>query len=239
MAGHSKWAQIKRQKGINDTKKGNTFAKLSRMITLSVLEGGGPDPALNVKLRLALEKAKYENMPKETIERAVEKGSGPSQESLQEIVYEAFGPGGTVMLIKAATDNPNRAIGFIRNVLDRNGGKIGSLGSVGYLFEKTGTVAFTRTSNAMDQVLLFSDSIGANDILETETEIIVYFPFEQLGKIKDSIPPELHQQGTAEEEYRPLNPVLLSQSDKDAVITLMQALEELDDVQEVFTNAQL
>src|SRR5438132_496161 len=131
MSGHSKWSKIKRQKEVTDKVKGAAFAKLSRIITLAVIEGGGiPDPVNNVRLRLSIEKAKALNMPKENITRAIEKGAGPHKLELKEVVYEAFAPHGISVIIVATTDNSNRTFAEIRTILERNGGKMGTQGSV-------------------------------------------------------------------------------------------------------------
>jgi YebC/PmpR family DNA-binding regulatory protein len=236
MAGHSKWAQIKRQKGINDQKRGAVFAKLSKAITLAVVEGGGiADPDLNVKLRVAMEKAKYAEMPKETIQRAVEKGMGPGASALREILYEAFGQGGSAFLIKTATDNPNRTVADLRTVLDRNGGKIGAPGSVTYLFERCGAVTFS-TTDQMEEILAFAESCGASDIAEEGDTVTVYVPFGELGKIKDR-PGSVHPERPPDEEYRPLAIVIAAnEAEEDAIAGLVAAIEELDDVQQVYTN---
>lgn len=143
MSGHSKWSKIKREKQAKDKQKGNIFSKLSRLITLAVIEGGGiTDPENNIKLRLAIEKAKNLNLPKENIERAIEKGTGPESQELKEVVYEAFGPEGVSLIILATTDNMNRTLSEIRNVLELHGGKLGTQGSVLHLFKKSGLSTF-------------------------------------------------------------------------------------------------
>ena len=138
MAGHSKWANIKHKKAVNDSRKAVVFSKLARLITLAVTSGGGnPDPASNIKLRIAVERARAENMPKLNIDRAIEKAAGPDGASLKEIVYEAFGPGGVGMLIVATTDNPNRTNSVVRMVLDKHGAKMAGVNSVAYMFAKS------------------------------------------------------------------------------------------------------
>lgn len=181
MAGHSKWAQIKRKKGIKDQEKGTVFTKLSKLITLAVSEGASiTDPDRNIKLRLALEKAKAANMPKDTIERAIQKGAGPEKDALKEVIYEGFGPEGSGFIVHATTDNSNRTSSEVRYVFDRNGGKLGVPGSLQYMF------AIERSPEFM---------------------------------------------------CTPLFPVVLKEEKSgDMVISLMTALEQLDDVQDVFTN---
>ncbi len=143
MSGHSKWSKIKREKQTKDKQKGNVFSKLSRLITLAVIEGGGlTDRENNLKLRLAIEKAKKFNLPKENIERAIEKGTRPESQQLKAVTYEAFGPGGISLIILVTTDNMNRMLSEIKNVLESHGGKLGAQGSVMYLFKKSGLSTF-------------------------------------------------------------------------------------------------
>lgn len=182
MAGHSKWAQIKRKKGIKDQEKGTVFTKLSKLITLAVAEGASvTDPDRNIKLRLAVEKAKAANMPKDTIDRAILKGSGPQKNLLKEVVYEGFGPEGTGFIVHATTDNSNRTISEVRNVFDRNGGKLGVSGSLQYLFKIEHTPAFTcmplfpvlvtREKSAEDVVTLMSRLEALDDVHQVFTNV--------------------------------------------------------------------
>lgn len=238
MAGHSKWANIKRKKGIIDQKRGAVFAKLSRLITIAVIEGGGVgDPDANVRLRLMIEKARYENMPKENIQRAIDKGMGPNREQLIAVMYEGFGPGGTAILIKATTDNTNRTLAELRNMMERNGGKLGSAGTVNYLFEHCASASFLTADNSIDDVFAFAEKVDASDIVEEEDIVIVYFPFDQLGKIKDYIG-SLKPIQAPDEEYKPVSEVqIASQQEEEQLQNLIDLLENHDDVQSVYTNA--
>ncbi|NTU73365.1 YebC/PmpR family DNA-binding transcriptional regulator [Candidatus Roizmanbacteria bacterium] len=237
MSGHSKWANIKRNKEANDKVKGNIFAKLSRAIILSVSEGGGiPDPDLNVQLRLAVEKAKQYNMPKENIQRAIEKASGPEKTMLKEVQYEAFGPGGTALLILAATDNGNRTFSEVRNTVEMNGGKMGGQGAVNYLFVKGAAIQFGREVNQEEDVFVFAEQGHALDFDEDEEFYYVFLPFQELGKLKETS----HLKGNAPEiEFRPSTYLSLSSEDSEKLQKLIGAIEDLDDVQNVFTNAEL
>lgn len=229
MAGHSRWANIKRKKGVNDRKKSGVFTKLSRNITIAVIEGGGMTTAENnVRLRLAIDKAKAANMPGETINRAIDKGAGVDKSILQEVVYEAFGPHGSTFVIPSATDNTNRSIAEIRLIIERNGGKLASPGAVNYLFEKMGVVRISAGSRTMESILELADSIQATDIIEGDEETEVYFPYEQLGKIEES---------GAEEIYKPLLPVKLNtRQEEEDVIALMELIDDHEDVQQLFSN---
>ena len=239
MAGHSKWANIKRKKEANDSVRAKIFAKLSRQITMAVHEGGGmPDPEFNVKLRLAIEKAKQSNMPKDNIQRAVEKGSGAEGANLKTVQYEGFGPGGVALIINGSTDNSNRTAAEVRNMLDRNGGKLGSQGSVGYLFEQVGYINFDAQLYSEEELLGFADKINAIDFEEDGRVMHIYFPFDKLGEVKTYIGNLAPLQGP-EETYRALSTINIDKNEEDKLIHLIELLEDLDDIEEVFTNAEL
>lgn len=228
MSGHSKWANIKRQKEVKDMARGNIFSKLSRAITLAVIEGGGiTDPAGNVKLRLAIEKAKQFNMPKDNIQKAIDRGAGPSKNQLKEVIYEGFGPHGIVIIIQSTTDNPNRTLSEIRNVLEKHGGKLGNQGAVSYLFQKCSSIVIEKTKASQNQVFELAEKIDGFDIEENERSFTVYFPYENLGKA-----------GEAEVDYKPTTLIKIENENKTkTILSLVEALEQLDDVQRVFTNS--
>jgi YebC/PmpR family DNA-binding regulatory protein len=235
MSGHSKWANIKRKKEAQDKIRGNVFSKLSRIVTLAVIEGGGiTDPQHNVKLRLAVEKAKQANMPKDNIQRAIERGAGPNKDQLKEMVYEAFAPGGVSLLILASTDNPNRTLAEIRTVLDKSGGKIGAQGSVSYLFEKCGLVVLDKNSIDEEKAFQLADQIGALDFHSDELDYSIYIPFEQIGRAKE-IFKDYHLK-ELETLYRPRMTVNIEPDKVVLVENLIIALESLDDVHKVFSN---
>ncbi len=238
MSGHSKWANIKRQKQATDLVRGNVFSKLSRAITLAVLEGGGmTDPEHNVKLRLAIEKAKQANMPKDNVNRAIEKGVGPDKATLKEVVYEAFAHSGIALIILATSDNVNRTLSEIRNTLEQYGAKIASGGSITYLFRKCALIIFRKIDVDEEQVLSFAQKINAFDIDTDETHYDIYFPFENLGKLKEYIGDLRYE--TAEIDYKPTSTVALpAEADIKKVTVLIDALESLDDVHKVYANLQ-
>jgi len=241
MSGHSKWSQIKRKKEIKDTQKGQLFSKLSRLITLAVKESGGiTDPEKNIKLRLAITKAKEYNMPKENIKRAVEKAKGMTEAMLKEVVYEVFAPGGVSLIILAATDNPNRTLSEIRKVLDLYGGKLGSSGSVLYNFEKVGMVAFEKEAFSEEQLLQLVEILKVKDIDTSESEHVLYLPFEELGHVEKKIGQNFPKPAVIDIFYRPLTTVEIS--DKEIlgkILSLVKALEELDDVHKVYDNCSI
>lgn len=239
MSGHNKWSKIKRGKEAKDKVRGNVFSKLSRLITLAVLEGGGiADPTNNIRLRLAIDKAKQFNMPKDNIERAIARASGPDRAEIKEIVYEGFAPGGVALIIYSTTDNANRTLTEVRNILERHGGKMGNKGSVGYLFQKCGIVTMNKQKVEEDKVYEFSDKIKAFDLEEDEEFFSVFFPYENLGKVKDFLG-DL-EATPAELDYKPQTLINISdESLYTRVVELVEALEQLDDVQRVFANYEI
>lgn len=232
MSGHSKWAQIKRQKETNDKARSALFSKLSRAITLAVLEGGGiEDPAINARLRFAISRARTERMGRDTITRAIAAAKSKSASLMKEVVYEAFGPHGSLFIIYALTENPNRTNSDIRTILDRNGAKIGVQGSVMHQFIKCAVVR-CRPHVPVAQAFEMGDKWGALDLEESENGINLYVSFDTMGKVGESDDIE-----DVALYYRPVSPIELTQDDVVGdVIRIVQKLEDLDDVQHVFTN---
>lgn len=240
MSGHSKWAQIKRQKGSLDIKRGQIFTKLANAIIIAVHQGGGiADPDQNPRLRHILEKAKAENMPKDKIERAIERGSGKSGEEadFHEASYEAFGPGKVAFIIDVVTDNKNRCISEIRNILNKNGGTLVNSGSVSYQFENKGAIIVRKEKLAPDEIFLLAAEAGAEDIVDiNDEEIVIYTKPEALTGIKDTLKSKLSIT-TSEIIKKPMIMAdVKTQSLYDRVISLINELEALGDVQKVYTN---
>lgn len=236
MSGHSKWANIKRKKEANDKVKGNIFSKLSRLVTIAVIEGGGiTDPDNNLKLRLAIEKAHSFNMPKENIKRAIEKGVGPDKSKMVEIVYEAFGPYGVSLIILAHTDNQNRTLGEVKSVLDRNQGKLGSMGSVSYLFTKCGLIVINKKEVDQERLFEISEKLEALDVAEDDLKYSIYIPYSKLGHIKEALNNVNYD--SAEVDYKPQNPISIEDDAKlEKISLLIEHLEALEDIQKVFAN---
>lgn len=239
MSGHSKWSQIKRKKEAKDVQKGKIFSKLFRLITVAVKEGGGiTDPEKNVKLRLAVEKAKEYNMPKENIQRAIERAKGGGDQELKEVIYEAFGPGGVCLIILATTDNSNRTLSEIRQILHRNGGKLGTAGATSFLFEKCGLAIFDKTSTKEDEVLDFAERVGALDIEEDQESFFVYLPFEKIGYAHQCL--SQLKSKSLEVDYRPKSVIEIKDKETaEKVLFLIEALESLEDVQKVYANFEI
>ena len=238
MAGHSKWAQIKRQKAANDYKKGAIFSKLSREIYVSVREGG-PNPDGNVRLRLALERAKREGMGSDTIERAIAKasGAGADAESYQTVVYEGYGPGGVAIMAIALTDNRNRTASEVRHAFSRHGGALGETGSVGWQFDTVGQIVVARDGRDADEIALLAIDAGATDVATEEDEIVITTEPTELNAVTEALRAEGIEVQDAGVTRVAQNTIDLDDSQSATTLKLLDALEDLDDIQEVFTNA--
>lgn len=239
MSGHSKWAQIKRQKGVADTKRGQEFTKLSSAISIAVRHGGDASPEQNFRLRLLIDKARSINMPKDNIERAIERGKGRagSAESLEEVVYEGFGPQKVSVIVEAATDNKLRTNGFVKTVFDKNGGILANPGSVSYQFQKLGAITIRKTPETSgDDIFLQAADAGATDIDETPESIIIYTNPENTTKVKDV----LVESGVVVSEYeltfRPHSFISVTLEEANRIADFLEKIEELDDVQKVYSN---
>ena len=240
MAGHSKWAQIKRQKAANDAKRGQLYTKLGREITVSARDGGG-DPEMNFRLRLAIQRAKDANMPADTIERAVKRGSGELDDDirLEDIFYEGYGPGGAALFIEALTDNRNRTVAELRNVLARGGGNLGESGSVAWMFDTRGQIIIELSNGDPDEAMLESIELGAEDVQEEDGTLVVLTLLEQLESVRRGME-ELGY--TVESAELTRVPKTMSEPDTDKAtqsMRLIERVEDLDDVQKVYTNLEL
>ena len=227
------------KKEANDKVKGVVFSKLSRLITLAVHEGGNiPDPSHNFKLRLIIDKAKSLNMPKENIQRAIEKANKDNKNVLREVMYEGFAPHGVALMIHATTDNPNRTVNEIKNCIEQHGGKLGTQGSVSYLFTKCGMVEFDKGENTEEDIFTFAQSLNAIDMDKSESIYYVYIPFELFGKIKEHL--EKVRPKLSEVIYKPNLNISVSTHDQiSQVLGVMEAVEGLDDVHGVFSNIDI
>lgn len=235
MSGHSKWSTIKHKKAVTDNKRGQIFTKLGRAITISVKEAGA-DPSSNFKLRLVMDKAREVNMPKANIERAIERGAGQgATESLETAVYEGFGPSQVAVMVEVVTDNKNRAAAEIKKVFERGGGHLGQPGSVAYLFNKKGRLLVTKAADVDSQILKIID-LGADEVEPSGESVEVLVPVSGLSRTRE----QLQQAGflvqTAEIAYKPRVLVELTGEQEQKLTEWLDALEELDDVQAVYTN---
>ena len=241
MSGHSKWSQIKRQKAVTDKKKGGLFTKLANAITVAARNGGG-DPAMNFKLRITVEKARAANMPNDNIDRAITKGIGGGDgATLEEVVYEGFGPSGVAIIAEVTTDNKNRSASEIRNIFSKCGGNLGNTGSVGYLFSKKGVLRILKNKviNKDDFELRIIDA-GAEDIIEEDEGFTIYTPTESLAPVKDAVEKMGLVPETADIELIPATKVAIAdQQIKDKITNLLDELDANDGVTNYYTNADL
>src|SRR5712691_2204340 len=232
MSGHSKWSQIKRQKGAADVKRGVVFTKMAKEIVLAAKEGGG-DPEANFRLRLAIDRARGVNMPRENMQRATERGEAVTLES---ILYEGHAPGGVAVMAEAATDNRNRTVSEIRTTFSRHGGKLGESGSVQWLFEQKGVIEIDSKGKDADQLTLAAIDAGAEDV-ETESDLVtVYTTPGAFERVKRGLEAAGVKTASAELSMRPTTTVRVEGDQARKVIALVEALEELDDVQRVHAN---
>ena len=237
MAGHSKWANIKHRKAKQDKKRSNIFSKMSRNITIAARDGG--DPAINFKLRLAIDKAKQANMPKDNIERAIKKGTGELEgEQIIEIVYEGYGPSGVAFVVEAATDNKNRTAANIRSIFNKNNGSLGASNSVLWMFERKGLLRFESLIKGEDLLLELMD-IGAEDIQEEDNALLITTSPEVFPVVKSLLESKEGTIDIAEISLIAQNQVELADKDMiNKVERLNEALLDDDDVMNVSTNAQ-
>jgi len=239
VSGHNKWANIKHRKMAQDAKRSKIFTKLIREIIVAAREGGG-DPEKNPRLRAAIERAKAANMPKENIERAIKKGTGELEgEQLYEIIYEAYAPGGVALYIKVVTDNKNRSAQEVRHVLSKYGGSMAESGAVGWIFERKGIINIPRDKVAdLEELAMIAIDAGAEDIKDDEDPIQIITAPEDLSAVREALE-KAGYEVEASVSYIPKNTVKVSGQDAEKLLKLLNALEELDDVQEVISNFEM
>ncbi|PIC64595.1 YebC/PmpR family DNA-binding transcriptional regulator [Sporosarcina sp. P13] len=238
MAGHSKWKNIQNRKGAQDAKRGKIFQKMSREIYVAAKSGGG-DPDTNPALRLAIDKSKSENVPNDVIQRAIDKATGAgADENYEEVIYEGYGPGGTAVLVYCLTENRNRTGPNIRVAFNKNGGSLGETGSVNYLFERKGRLFIERTdATDEDAVMMAALEAGAEDIISTEEGFeIVTTPADFLS-VKEALEAEEHELISSEVDMIPSVYAELTAEQEEQFEKMIDALEDDDDVQNVYHNA--
>lgn len=235
MSGHSKWETTKRQKAAEDAKRGAAFTKLSNMIAIAAR--GGSDPSMNPSLAMAIDKAKHASMPASTIQRAIARGADKNAATLEEVVYEAYGPGGTGIIIEAATDNRNRTFPDVKTTLNKNGGSIAAPGSVLFQFDHKGVIEINATGD--DNLMTVLDA-GAEDAQEVDGEIVAYTDMKDLHKVRQAVIDAGLEVTDAGLKYVAKEPVAVSDAEiARKVIKLLDALDDMDDVTEIHTNADI
>jgi YebC/PmpR family DNA-binding regulatory protein len=239
MAGHSKWANIKHRKAAQDAKKGKVFTKIAKELTVAAKMGGG-DPEMNPRLRVALDKARAANMPKDNVQRAINKGTGEGDDATYyEVNYDGYGPGGVAILVQTLTDNKNRTVSEVRSTLTKRGGSMGEAGSVSWIFEKKGIIQVKKDIVDEDDLMMIAIDAGAEDItVEDDVYEIICDPKEywdvRAALEENNIPFEF-----ADVTMKPKNTVPVSGDDAKKLMTLIEYLEDIDDVQEVFSNFEI
>lgn len=235
MSGHSKWSKIKRDKGANDAKRGAIFTRLGNMIAIAAR--GGVDPDMNPSLAMAIEKARQANMPKENIQRSIDRVADKSAAQLEEVTYEGYGPGGVGIIIEAATDNRNRTLPEVKTALTKNGGTMADPGSVAFQFTRKGVI---RVKNAGEEVLLTVLDAGAEDALEEDGETIVYTDMKDLHAVRKAIADAGLEVVDAELQYVPNNEVPVDDAETARkLLKVLDAIDDCDDVTNVHTNADI
>lgn len=236
MAGHSHWAGIKHKKELNDARRGKIFTKHGKMITIAARDGGG-DPETNFSLRLSIERAKADNMPKNNIERAIKRGTGELKgEEIMEIIYEAIGPGNVMMLIKTATDNKNRTVSEIKSILTKSGGKMSEMGSSMWNFEQVGVIYVEINKEDQETVELAAIEAGAKDIVKEDGALKIITSSQEIQKIQLELESKKLKIVQSDLSFLPKNTVSLGEKDKTAYEKLLGALDDQDDVEEIFDN---
>jgi YebC/PmpR family DNA-binding regulatory protein len=236
MSGHSKWHSIKHKKGATDAKRGKLFTKFIKEITVAARTGGG-DPDANARLRKAILDAKAGNMPNDTIDRAVRRGTGAEEGvNYEEITYEGYGPGGVALLIEAVTDNRNRTVAEIRHMFSKNGGNLGEAGSVGWLFEKKGYIVVDKTAKPEEELFEIAIEAGADDLRDDEDNFEIITSPENFEGVQTAIKSAGIEPQMAEVSMVPQTYVKLEGSSAQQMLRLMETIEDHDDVQKVYAN---
>ena len=238
MSGHSKWSTIKRQKGAADVKRGQTFTKITSAITIAAREGGGADPSSNFKLRLAIDQAKAANMPKENIERAIDRGIGKGADSaLETIIYEGYAPGKVALIVEAASDNKNRTTPMIRGTIEKAGGTFASPGAVLWMFADSGLITVEKNAKSFDEVFESAVDVGAEDVEDAGEFVEVFTKPNEVEQVKGALLNKGFLIKSAEIFKKPTTLVRVENVDiAKKVLALIEKLEELDEVQKVYAN---
>ncbi|HEX8528087.1 YebC/PmpR family DNA-binding transcriptional regulator [Allosphingosinicella sp.] len=238
MAGHSKFKNIMYRKGAQDKKRSNLFSKLSREITVAA-RMGTPDPDMNARLRAAVNAAKAQSMPKDNIQRAIDKASGGEAENYEEIRYEGFGPGGVSLIVEALTDNRNRTVTNVRTIFSKNGGNLGASGSVSHGFDRLGLIEFPASAASADQVFEAAIEAGAEDVESDEGGHEIWTTQESLHEVARALEQSLGAPESTRLAWRPQTPVDVDGAAAEQLVRLIDSLEDDDDVQTVWGNYEI
>lgn len=240
MSGHSKWSTIKRKKGVADAKRGAVFTRLARELVMAAREGGS-DPDSNFRLRLAVDKARAENMPKDNIDRAIKRGSGENKDGVvfEQITYEGYAPHGVAVLVEAVTDNRNRTVSDLRHAFSKSGGNMAEPGAVGWQFERVAYFSFPSSAMNYDKAFELGIEAGANDVLEDDDTIEIIAPVESFKILADALHKAKVQPEEANLRMLPKQEMELDADDTISVLKALETIEDLDDVQNVYSNLKV
>jgi YebC/PmpR family DNA-binding regulatory protein len=238
MAGHSKFKNIMHRKGRADSARSKLFSKLSREITVAA-KSGLPDPAMNARLRLAVNNAKGESLPKDVIDRAIKKASGGDAGDYEEIRYEGFGPGGIGIIVEVLTDNRNRAAANVRSTFSKHGGNLGATGSVAFTWDRVGQIIYAPAAGSEDKVMEAAIEAGADDVESDEEGHTIYTAFDQLSEVSHALEASLGPAKSTSIAWRPKSRTPISGDGVATLMKLLEALEDDDDVQTVYSNEDI
>ena len=238
MAGHSQFKNIMHRKGRQDAVRAKAFSKISREITVAA-KGGGPDPAMNPRLRLAIQSARAENMPKDNIERAIKKAEGGEADTNEQVRYEGYGPGGVAIVVEALTDNRNRTAGAVRSYFTKHGGSLGEPGSVSFNFTRAGEIVYPALAGSEEEILEAAIEAGAEDVVSDETGHVVTCAFESLGEVSALLADRLGDATSVKLVWRPNTMTPVDEDTARTIMKLLATLDDDDDVQNVSANFEV
>jgi YebC/PmpR family DNA-binding regulatory protein len=238
MAGHSQFKNIMHKKGKADAARSKLFSKLAREITVAA-KMGMPDPNMNPRLRLAVQAARAENMPKDNIERAIKKASGGDAENYEEVRYEGYGPGGVAVIVESLTDNRNRTASAVRSYFTKHGGALGETGSVSFMFSRVGEIVYPAKAGSADAMLEAAIEAGADDVTSDETGHIVTCAFEAIGEVSKALEASLGEAETVKVVWKPATTTAVDEEKAASILKLIGLLEDDDDVQNVYSNFEV
>jgi YebC/PmpR family DNA-binding regulatory protein len=238
MAGHSQFKNIMHKKGAADARRSKVFSKLAREITVAA-KMGTPDPGMNPRLRLAIQNARAENMPKDNIERAIKKAAGGDSENFEEVRYEGYGPGGAAVIVEALTDNRNRTASAVRSTFSKHGGALGETGSVGFMFDRVGEIVYPAAKGSADTILEAAIEAGADDVQSDEEQHVIICAFGSLGEVAKGLEERLGEAESVRAVWRAQTTAPLDEEKAAGVMKLIAALEDDDDVQSVYSNFEV
>ena len=238
MAGHSKWANIQHRKGRQDAKRSKMFSKLSKEITVAA-KMGAPDPEFNPRLRLAIQAAKAQSMPKDNIDRAIKKSTAADGANFEEIRYEGFGPAGVGVIVEALTDNRNRAASEIRSIFSKGGGNLGETGSVSFMFDLVGYIEYPASVASEDAMLEAAIESGADDVQSSDETHEVYCAFDQLSEVSSALEKTFGEAASVKPIWRPQNTIPVEGDKAASLMKMIDTLDDCDDVQNVYANFEI